>query len=178
MSSVNEKMTAIANAIRSKTGKTDSLTLDQMATEIDSIASGGIQSASGEHKLESNSAYTIEIDVSNVGFVPDLAIVRLDDTELEYTTQPTKMWIVEYQPDLLNYVPLAEPANKVFTTTNMALVFRGAKGTYTQAIAATNANFIGKLTTSDNVIIKVGRISSSNPLIAGSYKWFAYKIWE
>lgn len=32
--SVNEKMTAIANAIRGKTGKTGVLTLDQMATEI------------------------------------------------------------------------------------------------------------------------------------------------
>lgn len=35
--SVNEKMTAIANAIRNKTGKTDKLSLDQMATEIEGI---------------------------------------------------------------------------------------------------------------------------------------------
>ena len=39
--SVNEKMTAIADAIRGKTGKTDSLTLDQMATEIAGIETGG-----------------------------------------------------------------------------------------------------------------------------------------
>ena len=32
--SVNEKMTAIADAIRGKTGKTEPLTLDQMAAEI------------------------------------------------------------------------------------------------------------------------------------------------
>ncbi len=39
--SVNEKMTAIADAIRGKTGKTDALTLEQMATEITGIETGG-----------------------------------------------------------------------------------------------------------------------------------------
>ncbi len=41
--SVNEKMTAIADAIRTKTGGTKSLTLDQMAVEI-----AGIQTGVGE----------------------------------------------------------------------------------------------------------------------------------
>ena len=39
--SVNEKMTAIADAIRGKTGKAEPLTLDQMATEIAGIQVGG-----------------------------------------------------------------------------------------------------------------------------------------
>ena len=38
--SVAEKMTAIADAIRDKTGKTDKLSLDEMATEISEISSG------------------------------------------------------------------------------------------------------------------------------------------
>lgn len=38
--SVNSKMTAIAEAIRAKTGKTASLTLDQMVTEIEGITGG------------------------------------------------------------------------------------------------------------------------------------------
>ena len=38
--SVAEKMTAIADAIRGKTGKTDKLSLDEMATEINEISSG------------------------------------------------------------------------------------------------------------------------------------------
>lgn len=38
--SVNSKMTAIADAIRAKTGKTAPLTLDQMATEIEGISGG------------------------------------------------------------------------------------------------------------------------------------------
>lgn len=36
--SVNTKMTAIANAIRSKTGETESLTLDAMATAINGLS--------------------------------------------------------------------------------------------------------------------------------------------
>ena len=39
--SVNEKMTAIADAIREKTGRTEPLTLDQMAQEIAGIQVGG-----------------------------------------------------------------------------------------------------------------------------------------
>lgn len=38
--SVNAKMTAIAEAIRAKTGKTAALTLDQMVTEIEGITGG------------------------------------------------------------------------------------------------------------------------------------------
>ena len=38
---LTEKLTAVADAIRSKTGKTDTLTLDRMATEIAGIETGG-----------------------------------------------------------------------------------------------------------------------------------------
>ena len=38
---LTEKLKAIADAIRGKTGKTDGLTLDQMPTEIEGIQSGG-----------------------------------------------------------------------------------------------------------------------------------------
>lgn len=38
---LTDKLTAIANAIRSKTGKTDSLTLEQMPGEIEGIEAGG-----------------------------------------------------------------------------------------------------------------------------------------
>ena len=37
---LTDKLTAIADAIRAKTGKTDSLTLDSMVTEISSISGG------------------------------------------------------------------------------------------------------------------------------------------
>jgi hypothetical protein len=174
--SVNEKMTAIANAIRNKTGKTNKLTLDQMPLEIDSIGSVGIQSASGTYTLATD-AVGITIDVSNVGFIPDLAIVYLDDSEMNYTTQPTKMWILQLQPDLLDFIGLAEPSNTEFTTTNIVVIFRGSKGTYTQATASNNSNYIGKPINSDEIVVKVGRPNSTYPVIAGTYKWFVYKVW-
>lgn len=40
---LTNKLTAIANAIRSKTGKTETMTLDQMPTEIESISGGGLE---------------------------------------------------------------------------------------------------------------------------------------
>lgn len=41
MATVNEKLTAIADAIRAKTGGTDALSLDGMAAAIDGIQTGG-----------------------------------------------------------------------------------------------------------------------------------------
>ena len=41
MATINEKMTAIANAIRTKTGKTDTLTLDEMASGLNGIPEKG-----------------------------------------------------------------------------------------------------------------------------------------
>ena len=38
---LTDKLTAIANAIRTKTGKTNAMTLDEMVTEISSISVGG-----------------------------------------------------------------------------------------------------------------------------------------
>ena len=38
---LTDKLTAIANAIRGKTGSTEKLTLDNMATAIDGIEAGG-----------------------------------------------------------------------------------------------------------------------------------------
>ena len=52
MATVNEKMKAIADAIRAKTGKTDPLTLDGMAAEIASISGGGETPAIGTCELE------------------------------------------------------------------------------------------------------------------------------
>lgn len=40
---LTNKLTAIADAIRSKTGKTETMTLDQMPTEIEAISGGGLE---------------------------------------------------------------------------------------------------------------------------------------
>lgn len=50
---LTDKLTNIADAIRGKTGKTDPLTLDQMATEIAGITGGGGGSASSDFMISS-----------------------------------------------------------------------------------------------------------------------------
>ena len=40
---LTNKLTAIANAIRSKTGKTEAMTLDEMVTEILNITTGSVR---------------------------------------------------------------------------------------------------------------------------------------
>ena len=54
---LTNKLTAIADAIRTKTGKTDSMTLEQMATEISNISVGtGEGGSSGETTMSFDSA--------------------------------------------------------------------------------------------------------------------------
>lgn len=62
---LTDKLTAIANAIRTKTGGTDSLTLDQMASEIDNIQSGGATEPYMEEIYDSNGNL---IDVAMYGY--------------------------------------------------------------------------------------------------------------
>lgn len=53
---LTDKLTAIADAIRAKTGKSDSLTLDQMPTEIANITGGGGSSADVRYVTFTNPA--------------------------------------------------------------------------------------------------------------------------
>ncbi len=71
--SINEKMTAIADAIRSKTEKVGTLTLDQMASEILSILpipSGISVMTTGTYTFASNTTGQTTI-THNLGVEPD-----------------------------------------------------------------------------------------------------------
>lgn len=56
---LNAQLTSIANAIRSKTGKSDTMTINEMPTEINNISAGG-EMITGIFEL-SNGAKTITI---------------------------------------------------------------------------------------------------------------------
>ena len=63
---LTDKLKAIADAIRSKTGSTESMTLDQMATEISNISTGG--SIEEPYILETYDANGNLIDAKLVGY--------------------------------------------------------------------------------------------------------------
>ena len=62
---LTDKLTAIGNAIRGKTGGTDLLTLDQMATEISNISSSGGGSWSTATITAPTTTYNKTFDISN-----------------------------------------------------------------------------------------------------------------
>lgn len=66
---LTDKLIAIANAIRAKTGETEQMTLDQMATAIAGIAGGGIEGAAcGKFTWDGN--YPALCDCSGMDSAP------------------------------------------------------------------------------------------------------------
>ena len=83
---LTDKLTAIADAIRSKTGGTDSLTLDQMAGEIDNIQSGG---ATEPYIEEVYNSYGALINVNMHGYTKIRRYAFYDCTLLALTSLPS-----------------------------------------------------------------------------------------
>lgn len=174
---LDAQLTYIADAIRSKGGTTDQLTLAGMVDAINAIqtGSGGIQSAIGEYSIAED-VVSLSIDISDIGFVPDLVVVYLDETGMEYTSTPTKIWYLSYVPDIIDMVNVGANPNIAYSRTNVSVLWRGAEGTYTQQTAANTTNFVGTNTSETGIRIHVARSAAAYPIIAGTYKWFAYKI--
>ena len=176
---LTDKLTAIADAIRSKGGTTDQLTLAGMVDAINAIqtGSGGIQSASGEYSIAEDVA-SLSIDISDIGFVPDLVVAYLDETGMEYTSTPTKIWYLSYVPDIIDMIPVIVSSNIVYHRTNVGVLYRGGTGKYIQQTAPNTVNYVGTLKGETGIHIHLARSAASYPIIAGTYKWFAYKIWS
>jgi hypothetical protein len=79
---LTDKLTAIANAIREKTGKTESLTLDQMVTEITGIevGGGGVAITTGTFTLSADSAKRYDVQ-HGLGAVPKVILCWVSDYE-------------------------------------------------------------------------------------------------
>ena len=82
---LTNKLTAIANAIRAKTGGTKAMTLDEMVTAINSISGGGgglpagiAAIAFGEYAVASDFTTTRQTVTHNLGVVPDFVLFYYD----------------------------------------------------------------------------------------------------
>jgi hypothetical protein len=87
---LTDKLTAIANAIRTKTGSTDSLTLDQMASEIDNIQSG----ATEPYIEEVYGMFGDLIDVNMHGYTKIRNSAFYDCSKLALTSLPAELTII------------------------------------------------------------------------------------
>ena len=89
---LTDKLSAIADAIRDKTGKTDGLTLDQMPNEISNIQSGG--GGGGDRTMEDGLvARTLTEYINNtVTSIGNYAFGNF--TSLEYVSLPNVTEIV------------------------------------------------------------------------------------
>lgn len=84
------KLSAIGEAIRTKTGKTDLLDLDEMATEIEGIG-GGLKHEVGSFMLDSDTnAVSAKVVNHNLQTKPKIIIVWTDDfAKMEENTYST-----------------------------------------------------------------------------------------
>ena len=90
---LTDKLTAIANAIRTKTGGTNSLTLDQMASEINNIQSGGATEPYMEEVYDSNGNL---IDVVMYGYTKIRNYAFYNCSRLALTSLPSGLTNIGY----------------------------------------------------------------------------------
>lgn len=88
-----DKLTAIADAIRGKTGKTDEMTLDQMVTEIAGIQTGGGGDSEELVALFNKTLTTIPNSLKELEAIPDRALYMC--TKLEEIDFPNAVTVGE-----------------------------------------------------------------------------------
>lgn len=165
-----EKLTNIANAIRGKTGGTDSLNLEQMVTAIAAIETGG--GGGGITLLESGSftlaATSMRYDVELTN-VPDLFICYAEVPETDKSSAaldgaicvniPQVAHMIAYKP---NYVANVNALINWYTTGIHQILV---------GYAYVSENGTGAIA---NIVARSG----SYMLKAKTYKWEAYRLWE
>lgn len=165
---LTDKLTSIANAIRSKTGRSGKLTLDQMVTEIASISGGGGGLPSGisaikmgTHTVSSDVAYGTAVNIThNLGVIPDLFIVyATSNTAVTYS----ELFMVRGTEIMYrgsSYHTLV--AYRSNSTTSVSATFANSSQGGIYSLTATKATMSGH--------------QSSYYVRSGTYKWIAIKF--
>lgn len=201
--SVNSKMTSIADETRSLLGISGKLGLDAMSTNLETAntevatqeglmeeilttlagkmvgggSGGSLKKATGTFTLAEGVSHYY-IDITDLGWIPDLVFVNLDETDLNYDSNPTKAWVIIDFPEVVeggrnDYLTSGTDVIK----TNLAFTFRGEKGTNVIQNGATTIHNVC-INKNGKTCIRIAPASTSYPLTLGTYNWIAYKIWE
>lgn len=181
-----EKLTAVADAIRGKTGGTEKLTLDGMATAIAGIVSGGgcgLAYDMGEFVLDADSTWPAAVP-HNLGEQPGFCLVWTDDyvgvtnPDTTYATALGFVWLDQIM-GLENWFTSA--AKGLGTTINFIQdkgktgmsVTKPTSGTYTMVAGAAS----GKSGCTPESFVPV-KISNSTYWRGGiTYRYFVSKAW-
>ena len=169
--SIYSKMTAIADAIREKTGGTALLTLDAMAEAIAGIETGG--GSSGGSTLIESGSFTLaaestkyDVELTNV---PDLFICYAEVPETDTSSAALDGAICLNCPQTTNMIPY-----KTDYVTNINFLINW----YTACGHQTLAGYSYVIKNGTGAIAKLVARSNSYKLKAKTYKWESYRLWE
>lgn len=177
-----DKLTAIADAIRTKTGGTDPLTLVGMAEAIAGISSGGgsgLDYDMGEFVLENDNNATTAININhNLGDSPEFILVWTDDyvgvtnPDTQYATCLGFVWMKNIM-GLDNWLTTSVKGEG--TTVN----FLQAKGATDMTVIKPNsASYIMCADYVTDEYFRLVKQGSSALWRAGiTYKYFVSKAW-
>lgn len=126
---LTDKLTAIANATRAKTGTTNQMTLDEIATAINGISSGGNIEVKSFVPAAAVNVTTVTIDLTN--HINNIQ----DEFVMVYTYRYT------YNNAKVYYIAVVK-INKANNSVSELSTFRMGQGSGTPAPQATNYQFI------------------------------------
>lgn len=174
---LTDKLTAIGNAIREKTGETELLSLDGMAAAIAAIEAGGggnIRVATGTYTPASDVKFTSWYNFThNCGFVPRVFILYT-----HYVSIPEK-----YSLNVALTVLLEKPSSTSSKGVASTVITSTASGyTWAQSVVAENtldSHFSTARMNETTMGIVAGHTSYNNYFRAGAnYRWIAIGDWE
>ena len=146
--SVNEKMTAIADAIRVKTGETAPLSLDAMASAIAGIAgTSGLRYTNGTFEgtttWSSTSATYKNVTVTHdLGVRPQFILIFLDDTI--YTPTYSSSTSASYTQLVYSFNKIYKNESSVWYNTYYAAYATFSRFQYYSSASATSPSYTAK----------------------------------